>query len=218
MQGMKYATTFFLGVIAPTLILVMAYLQIGSTSDSLNEKTTTADVITEFKSLQDIGNGNDYQLLSLMLVEHGNIKTVENKQRMKVAVICIGFAVISVGLAVFVLGFKEPRTGPTDLHSHNIVGEAGGMSIDIRTSSTGVLVFVVGAIMATIGGVLPNTYQGSGIPGYIHTTETSVIPAEVEEMLALLNTNHNAYKDCKQTDIENCFETLFAELNSEYLK
>ena len=218
MKGMKYATTFFLGVIAPVFILVMTYFQIASTSDSLNGTKTTADVIAEFKSLEDIGNGNDYQLLSLMLVEYGNIKTVQNKQRMKVAVIYIGFAVISIGLAVFVLGFKEPAAGPADQHANNIAGSAAGVSIDVKTSSTGVLVFVVGAVMATVGGILPNTYQGSGIPGYIHTTGAVALTPEIEQMLATLNDSHIAFNKCQQTKIPNCFEILFAQINEEYLK
>ncbi len=91
-------------------------------------------------------------------------------------------------------------------------GEAAGIKFDFKTGSTGVAMFVVGALMATIGGVLKNDYQTSLIPDYEHMTSKQ-FHQKYENSL-------EAYQLCKkdETSFERCFTQLFFQINIERIK
>ena len=222
MKNIKYIVAILLGVIAPVLILAQSYVSVGETTKMLDANTDVSDVISQFKKIDSMTSPNDYRLLSLMLVEAGNIKTIVNKQIMKTTVVNIGFAVISVGLALMLLGIRESLSSSKDQdtarqESHDLAIGVAGVTFDIKTGSTGVIVIVIGAAMATIGGVLPNQYKGSGLPYY--TAENENISETMLEATKYLGLSHAAYKKClKESNSAICFKEKFEKINKDYLK
>ena len=86
--------------------------------------------------------------------------------------------------------------------------EASGVKVDFKTASTGVLVFVVGATMATLGGILRNEYQTVGIPGY------GAGDPKAAESLA-------RFKSCREQhadELADCFAQGYYKINEEALK
>lgn len=196
------------GVIFPVVILFQAYTGINSLRDDVAYKTTISDLVSNLStSKEHLISANDYALYSLLYVEHANQKTMINKQVMKSTVIHIGFAVVSVGMMLIILGIKEEGESGA-----KAAIEANGIKFDFKTGSTGVAMFCVGAIMATIGGVLKNDYQTSEIPNY----ETVAHPASSTEY----NKSIEAYKACstKGENFETCFSQVFFQINIERLK
>lgn len=196
------------GVIFPVLILFQAYMGINSLRNDVTYKTTISDLVSNLSdSKKYLLSANDYALYSLLYVEHANQKTMINKQVMKSTVVYIGFAVISVGMMLIILGIKEDGASGAEAAI-----EANGVKFDFKTGSTGVAMFCVGAIMATIGGVLKNDYQTAEIPSYLAINKS--------EESAEYNKSIEAYKACslKGDNFETCFSQLFFQINVEHLK
>jgi hypothetical protein len=166
------------------------------------------DLVSNFsESKKYLLSANDYALYSLLYVEHANQKTMINKQVMKSTVVHIGFAVISVGMMLIILGIKEDVGSSTEASV-----EGHGIKFDFKTGSTGVAMFCVGAIMATIGGVLKNDYQTSEIPKYISVQMFNPNNAYKKSIVA--------YKECSKQGkaFDGCFTQVFAKINAEHLK
>ena len=196
------------GVIFPVIILFQSYLSINSLRDDVAYKTTMAELVSNLSDAKKyLLSANDYALYSLLYVEHANKKTMINKQVMKSTVVYIGFAVISVGMMLIILGIKEE--GETGAEAH---AEAGGIKFDFKTGSTGVAMFCVGAVMATIGGVLKNDYQTSEIPKY-ESMAISGSRIAYQKSIA-------AYRSCSKQgkNFEPCFSQIFFQINQESLK
>lgn len=148
-----------LGIVVPVVVLAQAYQGLAKVSAAVGQSApsqTPAAAMMEVKSA--LTSANDYALFALLSAEHANKAIVTNKQIMKIAIMQIGFAVISLGLMLLILGINEGGGQ----------GVAGIMDLkfDFRTGSTGVVVFVVGAAMATAGGVLKNEYATVPLPGF----------------------------------------------------
>ena len=114
----------------------------------------------------------------------------------------IGFAVISVGMMLIVLGIND---GGAAAGAH-----VASIQFDFKTGSTGVVVFVVGALMATAGGVLKNDYSTVPIPSFFYD---SAPPEYVKSI--------NAYKECKKlgdNKFQPCFIGVFEKVNEGALK
>jgi len=150
---------------------------------------------------------NDYALFSLMFVEHGNQRTMINKQRTKTAVVNIGFAVLSIGMMLIILGFEGRKDQNMD------AGVAfGELKFNLKTGSAGIGIFVIGAMIATLGGVLKNDYQTSQIPQFEGTRNG--------DAAGLYAKSIEAYKACsaKTSGVELCFTQVFFQINQEKLK
>ena len=190
------------GVIFPVYILIQAFQGVSSLQEEVAYKKPLTELISDFsKAENSITSANDYALFSLMYVEHANQKTKTNKQVMKAVIVHAGFAVISVGMMLILLGINDG----------GLEGGAGldALKFDFKTGSTGVGVFVIGAMMATAGGVLKNEYTTSKIPMYGGTWNEQHIKSI------------NAYKSCyakKEDKFEKCFVNKFYKINREHLK
>lgn len=151
-----------LGVVLPGLLLTLAYQAIGRLDDQL---VVGADLNATAKSLpaplQVFDSPNDYAFLLVAYLEAGNQRVMANKHRMKIAVMHIGFAVSCVGLLLMILGI--------DAGGIEIGGSAKDVaSVNMKVASSGVAVFVLGALMAAAGGLVPNRYTTLGVPGFAH--------------------------------------------------
>lgn len=218
----KEIATIVLGVIIPLALMFQAYSVLQKLNLRIQEKKdspTLAATFTEFK--KNLTYGNDYLLITKLHAEQVNLEVMTNKQVMKIAIINIGFAVMSVGIMFLLLGISEtgnsqpsirdvalksepvaekpsskdtinsgdltvkenassksPTSEPNETENKNskptqpeanamqIAGEAKGVKFDIKTGSTGIAVFLLGALMATGGGLIPNEYHTGNIPGY----------------------------------------------------
>lgn len=193
-----------LGVVFPLLLLVQAYVGTSSLNRRLGVPSDAADVVATFKSAQPaLRNANDYALYSHMFTETANEAVLTNKQVMKVVVVQIGFAVMSLGLMFVILGISDGGG----------VGRFGvaNVTVDFRTTSTGVLVFVVGAAMAAAGGLLKNEYRSNPEPNYVFAM-SSVTDTEAKSL--------EAYRTCKaHPDVfEKCFASLYEQVNKDQLQ
>jgi hypothetical protein len=151
-----------LGLIIPATLLSNVITSVSTLNEQITHKEGFKQVVEHFKSVkQDLETSNDYALISMLAAENANQKTMINKQAMKVAVIQIGFSVISIGLLFVVLGFNDGGV--------TAVGGDGNINFNIKTGSTGLAAIIVGASMATMGGVLKNEYKTVQVPMYSGT-------------------------------------------------
>lgn len=110
MLQFNYIWCFF-----PVAILFQSYQGITSLRSDVSYRTTIEDLSDNFFSVKEkIDSANDYALYSLLYVEHANQKTMLNKQVMKPTIVLIGFAVISVGMMLIILGIHE-KEGSNDI-------------------------------------------------------------------------------------------------------
>ncbi|MHA6879242.1 hypothetical protein [Ralstonia pseudosolanacearum] len=186
-------------------VLFQAYVGLQFLHGEITEKSAQFDASEVYgaakRNIRDAGDGNDYALFSLIYTEQSNRNTIINKQLLKVVIMQIGFAVISLGLMFIVLGINDG--GAT------AGAEGGGVKLDLKSGSTGLVTFVVGALMATAGGVLKNEYQTVAIPQYVQGSKDS------KNLRAV-----NAFKECstlQKVAAEECFMDSFKEINKDYL-
>jgi hypothetical protein len=196
----RQLSILLLGIIVPLVVLSLAFKNISALSNSISYTSNPQSTVALLKEAKEtIKEGNDYYLFSLIYTEHANQKTMINKQTMKVSIMQIGFAVISIGMMFIVLGINAGGAeGSIDLT---------GVKIDFKIASTGVVVFVVGTTMATLGGVLKNDYGTVPIPKYHFPNDT----AALERLKGYL-------EDCKlQKDVktEECFLAIFEQTQKE---
>ncbi|MEL6487498.1 MAG: hypothetical protein AAFQ13_10200 [Pseudomonadota bacterium] len=193
----KGAAVAIFGIIVPIAILFQAYLGLSELRSDVSKHLTEQTTSEEYKQVRPLLQGaNDYAFYNLLYSEKTNLAVVTNKQVMKVTVIQIGFAAISLGLMFVMLGVNDGG-------AEGAV-EGSGIKVDFKTSSTGAVVFVVGALMATAGGVLKNEYVTVPIPGYIDRGDGVNQQAHIQAL--------EIYEDCRsQPKIKyECFYKHFA--------
>lgn len=195
----------FLGIIVPTLILSQALFGLSGLRSSVQNVIGQDSPIVVFSQAKSqLATGNDYALFSTLTAERANESVLINKQVMKITIMQIGFSVISVGMMFIVLGINDGGAdGKFDISD---------LKFDFKTGSTGVLVFVIGAAMASAGGILKNEYNTVPIPEYVEAEK--VITQPDESTMA-------AYKKCKSevpSDYQACFASLFEQTHAVSLK
>jgi hypothetical protein len=104
--------------------------------------------------------------------------------------------------------------------------EAGGaeataqglsVTVNFKSASTGLVTFVVGSALATIGGVLPNDYTTAPIPSFAIANSTSTDKTSANDQAIA------AFRDCKlkyqeESKFQNCFADIFRQLNDGALR
>lgn len=210
MSKIKLIASIVFGIFLPVLILFQAYSGMASLKDDVVYNVTTSDLAMNLgEAKENLDNPNDYALFSLLYVEHANQKTMINKQILKTSVMHIGFAVISIGMMLIILGIEQG--GVEGAFSSQ------GVSFDFKTGSTGVAVFCVGALMATIGGVLKNEYTTSTIPSF---GEVSMPASFSRDQSVSYRQSLDAFKKCSsfEENSEVCFMQAFLQINRDALK
>ncbi|WP_321948304.1 hypothetical protein [Paraburkholderia sp. J10-1] len=148
------------GGIVPVLLIVLAILGLRDLQTTFAPgKDNVVQTLTSVqKVVSDSKDVNAYALASFMFAEHSNFGVVHDKQRMKVVVIQIGFAVASIGIMFILLGVND---GGAQVAAKSTVGK-----VDFKTASTGLVTFLIGAGMAYGAGIIPNEYTTVGVPRY----------------------------------------------------
>jgi hypothetical protein len=199
----RQVAVLLFGVVVPLFILAQAYIGLVSLGKDVSYTNTHDDLIQTLSTAKKSrANGNDYALFSLLYTEHANQKTMVNKQIMKVVIMQIGFAVTSIGMMLIILGFYDGGVSGA--------AEVSGMKFDFKSGSTGVVVFLAGALMATAGGVLKNDYNTVPIPEYVYVESNQDHTKSI-----------NAFIECKKLADEkfkDCFIGFFQKINQGALK
>lgn len=203
------AVVFLFGLIFPVFLLVSSYTSLKAIDDKLHQIDTTEELKSSYASLRgNLVSANDYILYSLMFVEQSNQRTMLNKQTLKVAIIHIGLAVMSVGMMFIILGISDG--------GGESVGETSGIKLSFKTTSSGIAVFVAGALMAAGGALINNLYVTASIPGFVQILNSgqSQEGDKDNELVAL-------YKSCQKYDEEKfrlCLVSMVQQLYAEELK
>ncbi|MDF7657791.1 hypothetical protein PUG81_02320 [Erwiniaceae bacterium L1_54_6] len=157
--SIKVIAAVFLGLIFPVVIILQSLSGLRTLSSDFHQLDSTNSIVEEVAKLKEnITTDNDYKFVSMVYLENKNYTVMLKKQVMKIIIMQIGYATMSVGLMLIVLGFKDQE--------HVLSGGWRDIKIDFKTGSTGAAVVVVGAIMATLGGVLKNEYSNNPLPDY----------------------------------------------------
>lgn len=138
-------------------------------------------------------------------MEASNQRTMLVKQRMKISVMHIGFAVISLGLMLLVLGLDA---GGVDLSTT----ATQGTSINIKTTSSAVTTILLGAAMAAAGALIPNQHTTTSIPSY---APMGVTTAESEKLEQLRRLAAECIAGAKKDMLAACFQNVIAATLSE---
>lgn len=189
-----------LGIIFPAFTLLQAYAGLSNLREKVmaeSDNVKLVQIYQEFK--KNARSADDFRMFALLFTENANQKTMINKQVMKVSIMQIGFSVMSLGLMFVVLGINDGGA--------NATGSFMGVQIDIKKASTGVLVFLIGAGMATAGGVLKNDYSTVKIPMFGDDVAGKVIERDRRTVAA--------FNACKEQggNAEKCFYQIFELIN-----
>ena len=189
------------GIFVPLALLFQAYVGLSSLGAKVGGDLANENPSQIFDSARKLlHNGNDYALYSVIAAEHANQVVVTNKQIMKVVVIQIGFAVVSIGIMFIILGIRDGGAeGAFD---------AAGIKFDFKTGSTGAVVFVIGAAMAAAGGILKNEYQTVPIPSYVDRLD-----GEEQRKYAI---SISRFKQCSKQDQSIKYECFYKFFEAEF--
>jgi len=199
----RHIVVLLFGVVVPLLILAQAYIGLVSLEEGVGYRSTHDDLVRTLSTAKKtLENGNDYALFSLLYTEHANQKTMVNKQIMKVAIMQIGFSVTSIGMMLIILGFSDGGISGA--------AEVSGIKFDFKSGSTGVVVFLAGALMATAGGVLKNDYNTVPIPEYVYVESHQEYTKSIKAFMECKKLGDEKFKDC--------FIGFFQKINQGALK
>lgn len=171
-RGFTVAAAIIFGVLFPAFILAQAFWSMQQLSATLR----SADgfpLLREFATLKEqLHRPEDYMLASQVLAESASQRTMINKQVMKASAMHVGFATMSLGMMLVLLGFKE--------YQQRFLVSAGGFTIDLRRVTSGALVFVAGSAMTAAAALVPNEYR-TVAPFYfgVESTQSAAAPETV---------------------------------------
>jgi len=170
------------GVLLPALLIWQSYQAMGRLDDLREQPSQiAAPALALPAEILQFRTANDYAIVGLAILEGVNYRALLNKQRMKVAVMNIGFAISCIGLLLLVFGF--------DSGGYEISGSSESLgSVNIKVASSGIAVFVFGAAIAAAGGLIPNTYQTLSLPsmGAVQVEARGITEGSVEEFASKL--------------------------------
>ena len=190
-----------LGLIFPVYSMWQASLGINNLTKDIHYNTTLDDLTKKFiKIKKNMSNGNDYAFFSLLYTEHTNQKTMINKQITKSTIVQTGFAAISIGIMLILLGINDGGLDATT--------DTNSFKFNIKTGSSGIAIFTLGSIMI-LAGSLKNEYKTVPIPEYIFEATATKYYKSIA-----------SYKDCKSRskNYKSCFVAQFEKINYEELK
>lgn len=192
---------FIFGIIIPVLLIYNAHNNMQNLK--IDDPVNRNPVVIFLQGKKTIDSDNDYYLFSLLYTESANQKSLFNKQLMKISIMQIGFAIMSLGIMFVLLGFND---GGAEFKSGS---KSNGLDLSFKSSSTGIIIFTIGAAMAATAGISKNSYSTVPIPSYSN-----------QKNLKLTN-SIEAYKQCHEletTEFRECFSKAFYEINKEVLK
>jgi hypothetical protein len=206
LRGARNLAAVLFGVLIPVVILGEAFFGLAAMQSTvLTQLKTPPGGLTMPAGRIANPSGNDYALFAMTFAESSNRMVIVNKQVLKTSVMEVGLAVVSLGLMVIVLGFETGGGAAS--------GEVGGMKLNLQTASTGVVVFVAGAVMASAGGLMSNEYSTVGTPMFAQ------VGASGDQ--STVETELGYYKECKQSagrKYKDCFTDQFETLHPEAVK
>ena len=200
----RVAAFLVLGLLLPAVLLFQAHQAMGRMSEVTADGNDIASIVKSLPaSVQSLKSQNDYALLSIAMIEASNQRTMLTKQRMKMSVMHIGFAVISLGLMMLVMGLEA---GGIDVAG----GSPDKLSFNLKTTSTALTAVLLGAAMSTAGALVPNPYTTVSVPSYAPLTD-----ATVDERLQKLQTlAAQCSTEAPKTQLAICFQNAIVTVLS----
>jgi len=204
----RSAVIFLFGLLLPLFLLVGAYTHLTEFDTKINNIDTSQELQHNYDALKgNLVSANDYVLYSLMFVEQSNQRTMLNKQSMKLTIIHIGLAVISVGMMFIILGINDGG------------GEGGvklsGIDFNFKTVSSGLAIFIAGALMASGGALINNIYTTAAVPGYVQILSPESNSDDKTNNLVKF------YKSCRQYEddkFQRCLVSMVQQIYKEELQ
>ena len=198
----QYFAVAVFGIAIPVYLMGSVITNVSAVNQEISYAGSLDSTIKSFSEAKDhLQTPNDYALLAMLSAESANQKTMINKQIMKVIVIQIGFAVISIGMLFVVLGFNE---GGAEGNASN-----GVLSFNFKTGSSGLAAIIVGAAMATLGGVLNNAFSTVQVPTFSGQASVPVV-LETDGSVSIVV---EAFKAC-----DSAFKDLHGENKVSQIK
>lgn len=217
----RASTVLLFGIFFPIVLLVSSYIGLKNTRDTISSIETPSALIGTIESMNRINaDSRDYALYSLLYLENANKTMMVNKQVLKTTVIEIGFAVMSIGIMLLVLGIG--RSDGVDITSKI---KSLDLSFDVKTLSAGTAVFLAGALMSSSAGLLKNEYTLSEIPIYAAAAKpVAVTQIKSSQSLSALKNKINivGFKTCdklkEMSSKQECFFKYYFKYNEGELK
>lgn len=200
-EVLKGLAIFIFGIIIPVLLIYNAHNNMQNLK--IDDPVNRNPVVVFLQGKKTISSNNDYYLFSLLYTESANQKSLFNKQLMKISIMQIGFSIMSLGIMFVLLGFND---GGAEITSGS---KGAGIDLSFRSTSTGIIIFTIGATMAATAGISKNSYSTVPIPSYSNQNNQN------------LTKSIAVYKQCKVFEtnkFRECFTKSFYEINKEELK
>lgn len=160
----RLAVTIGFGVILPAFLLAQAYQSLAVINSTFPRHSDLSEAVQNMpERVRELETTNDYVLMSALFFENANQRSLASKQRMRIAVMHIGFAVLSLGLLLILVGI--------DVGGIAVQGEhpASGVGMSLKIASTGVVVFLIGGLLAGAGGLIHSKYSTASVPSFAIT-------------------------------------------------
>lgn len=201
---------FILGVVVPVLLVIQAYRTLQAVDEMARSPISAHGLFGDLpRPIQEYRTSADYQFTAMVFLEQSNLRVMLLKQLMKSSVMNIGFAVMSIGLTCILLGF--------DAGGYHADAEAGSAKFKVQAVSSGIGIFLLGALLSAGGGLLPNPYEPEGMPVFklagVLAPGATVADAGGSEDVELLLERCDRFAATVMDGIE-CRKTITAQVRS----
>ncbi|MBV8659160.1 MAG: hypothetical protein JO142_15170 [Burkholderiales bacterium] len=208
----KFTAIVLFGLVFPALLLSGAYRATQTVADYAEEQPGHHEVtVTVPPPVNQFARPSDYALYGMMYVESSGRRVVSIRQAMKISVIQIGLAVISIGIMLIMLGIDA---GGVEVKVEGGTQTVPKLAVDIKTASSGVAVFIVGATMSMLGGLIKNEYQAASVPGFLGTSDVKTVGIPKETILQSFDTCKQLSKVKDLDAMRTCLAVYIDTLNN----
>lgn len=168
--GVTTLASVALGLVVPLALLLHAYQAVQGMDTRHPQRAD--EIFRQLPSqVQKFASANDYAFATTVYLESSNEYVMESKLRTKQVVVTIGFAVMSLGLALLLLG----------IDGGGFEGEVAGTgpaTIKLKAVSSGITVFLLGAALSGGGAFISNAYGTVGGPSYVSESDGAGPPRD----------------------------------------
>ena len=204
------------GLIVPIVLCIQAHASMSAMEVDAGrfDFTRLSDVLPATKAIQK-PSSLDYTFAALLLMESSSRHIMLSKQRMKMAVMQVGFAVISIGIMFIFLGIDAGGIDATGTLSQGADKATMNAGFSLKVASTGLVAFLIGASMVAAGGLLKNEYISPEIPVYaqsgpIADVRSGKSPDEMKREFQKLSEQCIKESEGKTPDLKDCLNTAAA--------
>ena len=216
MTSLQLGVITVFGLIVPIVLCIQAHASMSAMEADAGrfDFTRLSDVLPATKAIQS-PSSLDYTFAALLLMESSSRHIMLSKQRMKMSVMQIGFAVISIGIMFIFLGIDAGGIDASGTLSQGADKAATSAGFSLKVASTGLVAFLIGASMVAAGGLLKNEYIAPEVPVYAQSAATVPVhggksPDEMKQDFQKLSERCIKEAEGKAPDLKDCLNTAAA--------